>query len=276
MHTEHTDHSAWRWIPVPEYVPTPRHLRFKRALAELDTAVYSILDERRKEPAARRDALLDELLDWVDEATGEKMSDRQLRDEIVTLFIAGHETPAHSLAWTFHLLSKHADCARRLRDEVQAGLGPQEPELAALDRLTYTDRVLRESMRLYPPGWVLVRTPRQDDELGGFHIPAGAPLLLSPYVVHRQAKLWDAPTRFDPDRWLPERAESYHPFQYFPFGGGSRACAGKAFAMAMMKQIVAMTMRRFVLEPAPRSRIVTKAQTTLRPKWGVWVTAREC
>lgn len=251
------NHAAWRWLPLPDGFPTPRRRRFERALQALDGAIYRIVGERRRDPG-RPDDLLGRLLGARDEEGG-GLDDRQVRDEVMTQFVAGHETTSNALAWTLHLLATHPAHSDALADEAARG------ELAGIER------ALQESLRIYPPAWVVVRTPYRDDRLGPFRVPAGAPLLISAWVVHRRADLWPDPERFDPDRWLPERAAGRPRFAYFPFGGGRRICVGNHFALLVLRTVLARLLPRFRLTPEPGHVVVPAPTTTLRPKHGVRV-----
>lgn len=265
------DYAAWSFIKVPRSVPTPRNVRFKRALRLLDDTVYGIVNARRASGAETTD-MLGRLLSARDPDTGEAMSDRQLRDEVMTLFVAGHETPANCLAWTLHLLTQHPTIAEQVRVELAEVLGGREPTPEDLPKLELLERVFKESLRIYPPGWVIVRTPYEDDVLGGFAVPRGAPLLISQYVVHRSPKYWERPEVFDPDRWLPERVASRPRYSYFPFGGGIRVCLGNTFAMLMMKSILAGVLQRYDVRAVSGHEVVPQPSVTLRPRHGVRVT----
>ena len=266
--------SAWNLFPVLERLPTPLNRRFRRALATLDDVVYGKIRVRRAAQRGGQD-LLAQLLEAKDPKTDSRMSDRQLRDEIVTLFIAGHDTPANALSWTFYLLARHPDWAQRTAEEANHVLSDCRPVLEVMERLDVAGRVLKESMRLYPPAWMIVRTPFEDDVLGGYPVPAGAPILLSQYVVHRHPSYWDNPEIFDPERWTPERSASRHRFAYFPFGGGGRFCTAHGLAMILGKLVVAMAAREFHWREAAGRPVVPQPLTTLRPKHGVWVQAFE-
>ena len=253
------NHAAWRWLPLPDGFPTPRRRRFERALRDLDGAIYRIVGARRGDPGAGRpDDLLGRLLGARDEE-GRGLEDRQVRDEVMTQFVAGHETTSNALAWTLHLLATHPAIADALAAELAAG---------QLDGL---ERAIQEAMRVYPPAWVIVRTPYREERLGGFRLPAGAPLLISQWVVHRRPDLWPDPERFDPDRWRPERAAGRHRFAYFPFGGGRRICVGNHFALLVLRTVLARLLPRFRLVPEPGHPVVPAPTTTLRPKHGVRV-----
>jgi cytochrome P450 len=200
-----------------------------------------------------------------DEETGEAMSDDHLRCEALTFFVAGHETTATALAWTWYLLGSHASIRQRLRQEVEAVLGDRPPGMEDVPHLTTTRMVIEESMRLYPPIWAIPRQAVRDDEIGGFRIPAGSTVLLCPFVTHRCPGVWERPDVFDPDRFLPERAGRRPKYAYFPFLGGPHQCIGNEFAMLEMILIVAAVLRKFDLELLPDQAIQPKASLTLRP-----------
>ena len=271
---EKINRSAWTLLSFLDWLPTPFNRRFHRALAELDRTVYRRIGEQGA-PTASHDCLLDRLLGAADADRGTGLSKRQIRDEIVTLFIAGVDTPGHALAWTIHLLSRHPDWAERVAVEAEAVLGDESPSMENLERLDTAERVFKESMRLYPPAWVIVRTPFEDDVLGGYSIPAGSAILLSQYVVHRHPAHWEQPEVFDPERWAPERSASLHRFAYFPFGGGSRYCIAQGLAMVLGKIVIAMAAREFRWEDAGSRPVVPLPLTTLKPKHGIFIRAHE-
>lgn len=265
--------AAWTLIPLPERVPTPRRLRFRKALATLDRVVFGRIQERRQRGAPAPDAsqdLLDRLLSAADEEGG--MGDRQARDEIMTSFVAGHDTTAGALAWTLLLLAQHPEAAERVAAEGRA-LSAGPPSEEALKGLTYTEQVLRESMRIYPPAWVIVRTPYEDDVLCGFSVPKDSPVLISQFVVHRHPALWEDPLRFDPGRWAPD-APAPRRFSYFPYGAGQRLCIGKPFADLSILLTLARVLARFELELVGRAP-VPQPLTTLRPKGELRLRLRE-
>ncbi len=252
----------------PLWIPTPRNLAFKRARAELDRVVYDIIASRRRRHAPKGD-LLDMLLAAREQGSGEGMTDRQLRDEVMTLLLAGHETTATTLTWTWYLLSKHPGAARKLRAELDVVLGGRLPGVGDLPALEYTQRVVRESMRLYPPVWVISRTAIEEDEIGGYTIPAGSILLLSQYAMHRHPDFWENPEGFDPDRFSPERSEGRHRYAYFPFGGGPRLCIGANLAMLETELILAILAQRYRLELLPGHPVEPEPLITLRPRYGM-------
>ena len=212
-----------------------------------------------------------------DEETGEGLSDRQLRDEVMTLLLAGHETTAMALAWTFHLLSLHPASRRALEEELGAALGGRPPGLEDLPRLRYTRMVLEEAMRLYPPAWVITRSAEGEDEIGGYRIPAGGIVLVSPYVTHRDPALWENPEGFDPERFAPEHTggSGERPrYAYFPFGGGPHLCIGAGFAMMEATIVLGTVAGSLHLDLVPGHPVTVEPLVTLRPSPGIRVTAR--
>jgi cytochrome P450 len=207
-----------------------------------------------------------------DEEGGGGMSDVQLRDEVMTLFLAGHETTANALAWTFHLLAQNPAADARMREELATVLGGRTPTAADVMRLPYTTRVFEESMRLYPPAWLVARRALHDEEFGGYVVPKGTMVGVAPYAIHRHPAFWPEPERFDPDRFLPERAEGRPKYAYFPFGGGQRLCIGIHFAMMEAVIILAMLSQRVRLATVPGHPVVPQALVTLRPKHGIKMT----
>lgn len=251
----------------PPRVPTPRNRRHRAALAALDRAIYAIIAARRRGDTAGDD-LLGLLIGVRDQESGQGMSDKQLRDEVITLFVAGHETTAVALAWAWHLLAAHPDTAERLRAEQSGVLGGRAPA-ADLPQLPYARMVLDEAMRLYPPAWVTNRQAIADDEICGYHIPAGAIVLISPYVMHRHPAYWADPERFEPERFEPERSAARPHYAYFPFGGGPRQCIGKGLALVEAQLILGTVAQRFRLRHVPGHTVEPQALVTLRPGGGL-------
>jgi cytochrome P450 len=268
----HTYRRLERLAEPPAWLPTPGRRRFRQARAAVDRVVYRILAQRRSgDEGAEPADLVSRLLRERDEETGEGMTDEQLRNETLTLLLAGHETTANALTWTFYLLARHPEVLERLRDEAVEVLGGRAPESADLQRLVFAERVLRESMRLYPPIWALERRAVRDDELGGHPIPAGSTVVVSPWVTHRHPGFWEEPGRFDPDRFTEERSEGRPSLAYLPFGAGPRYCVGGHFAMTEALVILAMVARRWRPRLVPGRPVVPKAGITLRARHGVWV-----
>jgi cytochrome P450 len=255
-------------LALPVAFPTPRNLRFRRALGTLDRVVYDIIDRRRRDGQDTGD-LLSVLLTAQDEETGERMTDRQLRDEVITFIGAGHETTAQALAWTFYLLSQHPEVDRRFRAEVADVVATRTPTAQDLANLTYTRRVIEESLRLYPPVWGMTRGVTEDDVIGGYHIPARSIVIVCQYVTHRHPAFWDDPERFDPDRFLPERIAALPRYAYFPFAGGPHQCIGNEFAIMEAQLVLAMVAQRYRLSLVPGNSVEPDPIFTLRPRPGV-------
>jgi cytochrome P450 len=256
------------FYPSPPF-PTPRNRRYLAALRTLDEAVYGIINTRKEQPSEGGD-LLSLLMEARDQDTGETMSDKQLRDEVITLFIAGHETTSVALAWTWYLLSQNRSAEQALHEELAPALG-DHPAAATTDlpNLPYTLMVIEEAMRLYPPAWVTNREALAGDEICGYHIPAKAIVVISPYAMHHHPTYWPEPERFDPERFSPERSKERPQYAYFPFGGGPRQCIGKFFALMEAQLILATIARRYTLRLVPGHRVKMNAVTTLRPLNGL-------
>jgi cytochrome P450 len=249
-------------------LPLPANRRFRRALGELESVVYRIIADRRQTSREEAD-LLSMLLSARDEETGAVMTDRQLRDEVMTMLLAGHETTSLALSWTYYLLWRHPETEQRIAEESARVIGDGRPSFAHLDRLTCTRRAIEESLRLYPPAWGFSRLSLDDDEIGGYRVPKGSIVFLIPFVVHRRRHLWPDPERFDPDRFAPEHEAARPRFAYIPFGGGPRGCIGNQFAMVEAQLIVAAVARRFRVELLPDQDIRPEPLITLRPSPGI-------
>ncbi len=260
------------YMPFPPIsIPTPRNRHMQSAIHELDRVVAGIIKERRERESDTGD-LLSMLLLARDEETDKGMNDHQARDEIMTLLLAGHETTANALTWTWYLLSQHPEVERRLHAELAAVLGGNAPTVEHLPRLTYTSMVLQEALRLYPPIWVLSRKAIAADELGGYSIPPGSMVILSPYATHRHPAFWERPEVFDPERFTPERAAARPHYAHFPFGGGPRQCIGSNFALMEAQLVLAAVAQRYRLRLAPGHPVVPEAKITLRPRYGMPMT----
>ena len=258
-------------------LPLPPVVRFQRARKRLDAVIYRIIDERRRSGRDRGDLLSMLLLAEDEEEAGARMSNEQVRDEVMTLFLAGHETTANLLAWTWYLLSQHPEVEARLHAELDAVLaGGRLPTVEDIPALRYTEMVVAETMRLYPPAWTVGRLAIEDHEVGGYLIPKNSLVLLSQYVVHRDPRFFPDPERFDPERFTPEAKEARPPFAYFPFGGGVRRCIGEGFAWMEATLVVATLARRWRMRLAPGHAVRPAPRITLRPsKDGVVMTLRE-
>ena len=258
-----------RPVRIPDAVPTAGNLRYRRAVERLDQLVSRVIAERRADPHDRGD-LLSMLMSARDD-DGNAMSDAQLRDEAVTLFLAGHETTAISLSWTWHLLAQHPLVKDKLVAELFEALDRRPATVADLPRLPYTDAVIKESMRLYPPAYVLGREAIDDCEIAGFRVPARATIYMSPWVLHRDPRWFVEPDKFLPERWLDGLVARLPRFAYMPFGGGPRVCIGDRFAMMEAALILATISRRYRLERTSDAEIVPFPSITLRPEGGVWM-----
>ncbi|HKE34047.1 MAG TPA: cytochrome P450 [Candidatus Acidoferrum sp.] len=262
-----------RTLFVPHWVPTPTNLRIKREIAFIENILYRIINERR---ASGRDAgdLLSMLLHVQDE-DGSRMTDKQLRDETITLFLAGHETTAASLSWTWWLLAQNPAAEAKLHAELDEVLGGRAPSMDDLGRLPYTANVITESMRLYPPAWGLARIAVEDHELGGYTVRKGMGVAMAQWVVHRDTRWYDAPEEFRPERWEGDLAKRIPRFAYFPFGGGPRQCIGNSFALMEATLILATVAQKFRLRLVADHPVVPLASITLRPRYGVRVLLEE-
>jgi len=234
-----------RIVELPPILPTRENLKFRRALASLDAVVLRMIAERRKSPGDRGD-LLSMLIESRDAESGEAMDDRQLRDEAMTIFLAGHETTANALTFTWLLLSRYPQTFRELRGELQRALGGRSPNIDDLPALTLTRRILQESMRLYPPAWIIGRRALRSDRIGDMDIPPDSVVAISPYVLHRHPTYWPEPEVFEPRRFLDEEGErTRKPYSYIPFGAGPRSCIGANFALAEAPLIVGLLVQRY-------------------------------
>jgi len=254
-------------LKVPEWVPTPNNRALNAAVKRIDGVLFDIIGKRRRSKETHDD-LLGTLLAAVDD-DGSAMTDRQLRDEAITLFLAGHETTALTLGYTLMLVAKYPDVERRLMAELDAVLGGRLPTAEDSKNLPYTRQVLEEAMRLYPPAWTTGREVAEEIEVRGFTLPAGAQVLTSQWIVHRDPRFFADPEAFDPDRFEKAKAKSRPKYAYFPFGGGPRVCIGNHFAMMEAILILAIAMQRFHFELVPDQKLELAPSVTLRPKEGV-------
>jgi cytochrome P450 len=256
--------------PIARYLPTPTMLRVRRAVKKLDETVYGIIAARRREGRDSGD-LLSMLIQSRDES-GTGMTDRQLRDEVMTFLLAGHETTALALSWTWHLLAQHPEVEEKLHAEIAQVVGNRPAEFCDLSSLSYAERVIKESMRLYPPAWSVARTVISDIELGGYVIPAGANVVMSQWIMHRNPRYFPRPEEFDPDRWAAIQAQKFPRFAYFPFGGGPRQCIGASFAMMEATLLLVTIAQQFRLRSLAGHPVVPVPSFTLRPKYGLRMT----
>jgi cytochrome P450 len=257
------------WLPLTERLPIPSTRRFRRAVGVFDRTVYGLIRDR-SDDARRGGDLLSLLLAAKEEGIG--MSEEQVRDEAVTLFLAGHETTSAALTWTWWLLSHHPAAEARLHDELERVLADRSPTVSDLDRLPYTGAVLSESVRLRPPAWAIGRQAVVDHDLGGWTLPAGGVAVVSPWLLHHDARWWPDPGDFRPDRWLdPDPSRPRHAF--IPFGGGPRMCIGEGFAWMEARLLIATLARRWRFELDATARVAMQPVITLRPRYGMAMRA---
>ena len=254
---------------ILDKLPLPSNIRWVKAKARLDETIYRIINERRASREDRGDLLSMLLLAHDVEGDGSGMSDQQVRDEAMTLFVAGHETTANALTWTWYLLSQNAEVEAKLHREIDSVLDDRNPTAADVLRLPYTEMVLAESMRMYPPAWTLGRRVLSDYEIGKYVLPAGSIVLMSPWVMHHDERFYPDHNRFDPERWTPEAREARPKFSYFPFGGGPRVCIGEQFAWMEGVLLIATLAQRWKLSLAEGQRVEPRAMITLRPRYGM-------
>jgi cytochrome P450 len=259
-------------VHLPSWVPTPRNVREKRALARVDLLFHQLIAKRRAAAGGASDDLLSVLLAAADEESGARMSDQQLRDEMMTLFLAGHETTATALTWTWYLLSQHRDVEDRLHAELDRVLQGRAPSVADLPKLPYTDMVVREAMRLYPSAPGVAREPIVDVTIGGYTVPKGSLVTVNSYALHRDPRFFPNPDRFEPERFAPGWEDRVPRYAYLPFGGGPRVCIGNGFAMMEARLIVATIAQRWRLVLEPGQTIVPIQLVTVRPRGGIRMT----
>jgi enediyne biosynthesis protein E7 len=257
---------------VPPWLPLPRQLRFRRARRDLDALVQRLVSERVDGPE-RGDDLLSRLLVTTGQEADPRVRRRRLRDELVTLLLAGHETTASTLGWTWYLVDRHPEVFERLHAEASETLGDRMPDHEDLSRLTFTTRVVEEAIRLYPPVWMLTRQAVDDDDVNGYHVPAGADVLICPYVLHRHPGFWERPESFDPERFRPAMTASRPRYAYIPFGAGPRFCVGSNLGLMEAVLVVAMIAREFQLRRTSSDPVAPEPMLSLRLRGGLPVVA---
>jgi cytochrome P450 len=261
-------------MPLPPlWVPTRRNLRLRTSIARLNRLVRTIVERRRRSGAGGED-LLAALVAARDAGSGEPMSDDQVRDEVMTLLFAGHETTAVTLMWALHLLATHPDTQEKAREEVGSVYAGGAPDGDAAGRLPFIRMVVEETLRLYPAAWSFGRKALHDETIGDVRIPAGSLVWVSPWVTHRDARFWDGPDSFRPERFAPESSAGRPKFAYFPFGSGPRMCIGSQFAMAEMCHFLASAVRQFEFEPVPGFAPEPEALLSLRSRNGLRLGVR--
>jgi cytochrome P450 len=270
---------VWRLSTLPygellEKLPLPSTRRFQAARTRLDATIYRFIEEHRAAGVDRGDLLSMLLMAKDAEGDGGSMTDEQLRDEAMTIFLAGHETTANALTWTWYLLAQHPEAEAILQDELREVLSGRHPTLEDLPRLTYSEMVLAESMRLFPPAWIIGRRALEDIEVNSYLIPAGSLVLMSQYVMHRDPRYYPDPNRFDPLRWSTEAKAARPKFSYFPFGGGPRVCLGESFAWMEGVLVMATLAQRWQMQLVPGQRVEPQPLITLRPKFGMRMLLR--
>jgi cytochrome P450 len=269
----HAYHQIEALVSPPEWAPTPSNRRFKESRTVLHGIMERIIESRRSLPDDEHPPdLLGSLMTTKDPESGEKMTDLQVRNELMTFMFGGHETVAAGMAWTWWLLSKHPEIRRRARAEVDEVLQGRTPTKDDIWNLKYLGRVINESLRVRPPVSLISRTPIEDDVLDGYRIPKGTMCLISSYVSHRHPDFWDNPEGFDPDRWLPERSEGRSKNAWFPFSGGPRQCIGGYFGLIEMHMVISMALQRYNVEVVPGWPVIPRAGLTLGFEKGLRMT----
>jgi cytochrome P450 len=258
---------------VLEHLPLPPFRGIRKATADLDAIVYGLIAERRRSPGDRGDLLSTLLMAQDEEGNRAGMTDRQVRDEAMTIFLAGHETTANALAWTWYLLSGAPNMEAKLHEEIDRVLGGRLPTLEDLPNLPYVEQVVTEALRLYPPAWIIGRRAVEDYTVADYVLPARSIVVVSPYLVHRDARFFSDPDCFVPERWTPAFKASLPPFTYFPFGGGARRCIGESFALTELVLVVSTLAQRWRFRLVPGHAVIPQAVVTLRPKHGLTMTA---
>lgn len=256
-------------VNPPLWFPAPKNLKLKTNIKALDEVVLRIIEEHRKTPENYND-LLSMLMEVKDEDTGEQMNDRQLRDEVMTIFLAGHETTANALAWALFCLSENPAVEQKFQQEIQTVLQGRTPTFEDAKALNYTMCIVQETLRMYPPAWAFGRKALADDEINGFRVRKGDNLIVAPFVTQRNPKLWENPDEFQPERFEGDRAKKLDKFQYFPFGGGPRLCIGNNFALLEMQLVLAMIgQANLKLKMDEKHQVILEPLVTLRPKGGL-------
>ena len=253
---------------APSWLPTPGSIRLRRAVDRLDAMIERFV--RARTPGEPRGDLLQSLVDAVDtEGRGDRLGHRELRDQLVTMYLAGHETTSHALTWTFYLLSQNPSVLDKLHEELARVLNGRAPTWDDLEHLVYTEQVLLEAMRLYPPAFVIARRAEVDTEIGGYDVPAGSEVVIWIFHTHRDARWYPDPLRFDPERHTPKQAATRPKLAYLPFGAGPRACVGSQFSLLEARLVLATIAQRFVLDVVPEHALELRPGVTLMPKGGM-------
>lgn len=266
---EHINYKMGHPISAPEWFPTPGNLAFKRARQVLYSTVDSIIDRRLQDKSNEKNDLLSMLLAAVGEDSMQNMTKEQLRMEVITLLIAGHDTVAAALTWTWYLLGTNPQCQATLHDELRSVLGGRRPTFSDLAKLEYSMMIFEETLRLYPPAWGQPREAKEDDVIANYTIRKGTAISLCQYITHRHPEFWDEPEKFDPTRFTADKTAQRAKFAYFPFGGGQRVCIGNNFALMEGQLAIASIAQRFQFELLPNQTVVEDPTFVLRPKNGL-------
>jgi len=261
-------------VLLPLWVPLPTHLKIKAAVKTINSVLDKVFESRRKNPTDRYD-LLTMLMEVKYEDTGEHMGNKQLRDEVMTLFVAGHETTANALSWTLYLLAKNPEALKKCTEEINNTIGTRKSTFDDLAHLPYLNMVIDESMRLYPPAWIIGRKTIKSDSVGSYKLPSGHNLLISPYALHRDERYWPDPEKFMPERFTAEMVKNRPRNSYLPFGAGPRMCIGNNFAFMEIQIVLIMIMQRFTFTVANQEEVQPEPLITLRPKGGVWLSMKK-
>lgn len=257
---------------VPRWLPLSGQRAFRAARSDLERIVEILVAQRKANPIEAGDDVLTRLIASTDKETDKRVADRRMRDELVTLLLAGHETTASTVGWTLNLVGKHPSVRDRLHEEAVSVYGDRRPSYEDLGKLRYTNMVLQEAMRLYPPVWILPRTAQAEDQVGGYHVPAGAEVLISPYTLHRHPRYWPEPDRFDPERFDPDRPTDRPRYAHLPFGAGPRFCVGNHLGMMEASFIISALMRDLRLAPVPGHEVRPEPMMSLRLGGGLPMT----
>jgi cytochrome P450 len=259
---------------VPLWTPLPKQLRFRRARRELERIVEILADNRRAHPTPDGDDVVSRLIEATRRESDQRVVKARMRDELVTLLLAGHETTASTLSWAFHLLDRHPLVWERMHAEAVDALSDGPAKYEDLAKLPYTSMVLEEVMRMYPPVWILPRIAQQEDEIGGFYVPAGADVLISPYLLHHHPGLWEDPERFDPERFSPATSARRSRYSYIPFGAGPRFCVGNNLGLMEATIVLATVARDLRLNTVPGYKVEGEPMLTLRVRGGLPMVVR--
>jgi cytochrome P450 len=257
------------------WLPLAKQRRFRRAKKDLARIVDQLVAERNAAPRTDGDDVLSRLIVSAGAEADPRVGRQRMRDELVTLLLAGHETTASTLGWALYLLDRNPHVLERLRAEVTEVIGDRTPGFEDLERLTYTSMVLQETMRLFPPVWILTRNAQGDDEIGGYHVPAGSDVLICPYTLHRHPAFWDEPGRFDPDRFDPGRPADRPRYAYIPFGAGPRFCVGNHLGLLEATLVLVTLVRELRLTTVPGHDVVPEPMLSLRVRGGLPMTVHE-